>query len=296
MDNFDFTLENIRFHLYKENTLVFNGWFRDDNPDGRQIKIYLDSQEIPFEIEIKKGIEIRQKYLYRNANVSEEIFGKVSLPDTWKENKKLAVMTLYKDKESVNCSIDINNLSERQNQVEYFVETQESVENRMVMSGWAMAATTPEIELLCDGKVVNAEVTRTYRKDVQAVFPEAEKDVEAGFKIVVSNPPKGKYKLVIKCGAKKSIYVISRGGLKNKGTKDKLFTRGIRYMKRYGLAAALKQTRRKLLDDNIRPVDLYPAWIKKYGVKPDELESQRNVKFEYEPKFSIVIPLYNTRI
>lgn len=296
MDNFDFTLENIRFHLYKENTLVFNGWFRDDNPDGRQIKIYLDSQEIPFELEIKKGIEIRQKYLHRNANVSEEIFGKISLPDTWKENKKLAVMTLYKDKEIVNCSIDINNLSERQNQVEYFVETQESVENRMVMSGWAMAATTPEIELLCDGKVVNAEVTRTYRKDVQAVFPEAEKDVKAGFKIVVSNPPKGKYKLVIKCGAKESIYVISRGGFKNKGTKDKLFTRGIRYMKRYGLAAALKQTRRKLLDDNIRPVDLYPAWIKKYGVKPDELESQRNVKFEYEPKFSIVIPLYNTRI
>ena len=42
MENYDFVLENIRFHLIEKDTLIFNGWFRDDNPDNRKIEVYLD--------------------------------------------------------------------------------------------------------------------------------------------------------------------------------------------------------------------------------------------------------------
>ena len=47
MENYDFVLENIRFHLIEKDTLIFNGWFRDDNPDNRKIEVYLDDSLIP---------------------------------------------------------------------------------------------------------------------------------------------------------------------------------------------------------------------------------------------------------
>lgn len=39
----------------------------------------------------------------------------------------------------------------------------------------------------------------------------------------------------------------------------------------------------------------YEIWRKKYDVKEDELKVQRKTSFEYSPKFSIVIPLYDTK-
>ena len=38
----------------------------------------------------------------------------------------------------------------------------------------------------------------------------------------------------------------------------------------------------------------YQKWIKKYEPKYDELEKQRETTFEYMPKISIVVPMYNT--
>lgn len=38
----------------------------------------------------------------------------------------------------------------------------------------------------------------------------------------------------------------------------------------------------------------YQKWIEKYEPKYNELEKQRETKFEYNPKISIVVPMYNT--
>ena len=138
MENYDFVLENIRFHLIEKDTLIFNGWFRDDNPDNRKIEVYLDDSLIPAHYEIKKGIEVRQKYLYRNANINEEIFGTVVLPQDWKERQKLIVKSVKEGSSAVSCSIKVTSLIERQSEVEYYIETEELAEGKMTLAGWAM--------------------------------------------------------------------------------------------------------------------------------------------------------------
>lgn len=296
MENYDFVLENIRFHLIEKDTLIFNGWFRDDNPDNRKIEVYLDDSLIPADYEIKKGIEVRQKYLYRNANINEEIFVTVVLPQDWKERQKLTVKSVKESSSAVSCSIKVASLIERQSEVEYYIETEELAEGKMTLAGWAMGTVTPEFEVFCNGRKVQAEVTKTYRKDVKAVFPEAGTDVQAGFKIVVNNAPKGKYKLVITCGDKKSEYCKQNSVLKKFNSEENVAYRTVRYLKRYGAMATVRRIGKKLSGKDKAIVDLYPAWRKKHEIKQAELDEQRGIKFDYEPVFSIVIPLYNTRI
>lgn len=296
MENYDFEFENIRFHLIEKDTVIFNGWFRDDNPDHRRIEVYLDEQLIPVDFEVKKGIDIRQKYLSKSANVNEEIFGTVALPSDWKNHKRFVIKSVNGDNEQISCSLKISRLIERQKEVEYSVETEESVDGKKILSGWAMGTSTPEIKILCNDKTVEAEITRNYRKDVKAVFPEAGDDVLAGFKIVVNNAASGKYKLVITCGDKRSEYSKQSDALRILSGGGDIAYRTVRYLKRYGVAATGKKIQKKLIQGKTGKVDLYPAWRKKYEVKQDELDAQRIVKFDYEPVFSIVIPLYNTRI
>lgn len=45
---------------------------------------------------------------------------------------------------------------------------------------------------------------------------------------------------------------------------------------------------------NLEENENYQKWIEKYEPKYDELEKQRETTFEYMPKISIVVPMYNT--
>ena len=46
MLDYNFTLMTLRFHKEKDNTLVFCGWYRENNPDHRTLKVYLDKEEL----------------------------------------------------------------------------------------------------------------------------------------------------------------------------------------------------------------------------------------------------------
>ena len=82
MAEYDLMLQTVRLHVKKKDTLMFIGFFRDDNPEGRVVRVLLDDKELPVDITIREGLEIRRKYLPYNSNVSQEIVGEVSLPDS----------------------------------------------------------------------------------------------------------------------------------------------------------------------------------------------------------------------
>lgn len=298
MENFDFILENLRFHLVEEDTIIFNGWFRDDNPDKRQIEVYLDDELIPVSIDTKKGIEVRQKYLYRKANISEEIFGTFTLPKGWETKRKLVVKTLHNNNRTVCCVVQINNLIKRQYEVPYFVESVENVEGKVVIAGWAIGTGELQYSFSCNGKPYEIEVTKNYRRDVMAVFPELSDSIESGFKIVVSEDLAGDIELIISCGDKQSVYNSKLMRINNETVELPLVFKAVRYFKNYGLKATIQHSKDKLFKSNDKSdaTALYEAWRKKNDITAEELEAQRQVKFDYEPKFTIVIPLYNTRI
>lgn len=293
MENYNFILENIRFYLGESDTVIFNGWFRDDNPDGRVIEAYLDDKKLNIDYKNKRGIEVRQKYLVRSANVSEEIYGIVKLPEQWKQAKELRILTEYQGKRVDSLKISTAKLAERQNSVEYYVETEQNVDDTLVLTGWALAEGEVEFELF-DGKTkVPVEVRRSYRRDVLAVFPEAETEYTAGFKIIAPLPKEAAVRLVMKSGEHEAEYVTTRKSVLSEDKEPNMLVKALRYFKRNGLSATLDRAKVKLTKQDTQNAYFY--WRKKYEIKPEEIEAQRGEHFSYEPQFSIVIPLFNTR-
>lgn len=293
MENYNFILENIRFYLGESDTVIFNGWFRDDNPDGRVIEAYLDDKKLKIEYKNKQGIEVRQKYLSRAANVSEEIYGIVSLPEQWKQAKELRILTEYQGKRVDSLKIGTAKLAERQNSVEYYVETEQNVDGTLVLTGWALAEGEVEFELY-DGKAkVPVEVRRNYRRDVLAVFPEVETEYTAGFKIIAPLPKESAVRLVMRCGKQEAEYVTTRKSVLSDEKEPNMLVKAMRYFKRNGFLATIDRAKVKLTKKDTQNAYFY--WRKKYEIKPEEIEAQRAEHFSYEPQFSIVIPLFNTR-
>lgn len=66
--------------------------------------------------------------------------------------------------------------------------------------------------------------------------------------------------------------------------------KGIIYLKHYGMKEFLIRVKERLLTQTID----YEGWYKKHQITSDELEAQRKRKFNYQPKISIVVPVYNT--
>lgn len=69
------------------------------------------------------------------------------------------------------------------------------------------------------------------------------------------------------------------------------------YFRRYGFFKTLGKVLKRLLhikENRKTNQEQYKIWMEKNNPKQGELEFQRNFKFEYKPKISIVVPMYNT--
>ena len=67
---------------------------------------------------------------------------------------------------------------------------------------------------------------------------------------------------------------------------------GFYCLKDYGLQTFIEKVKNRL-DKILYTDDLYPSWIEKNEPKEKELKRQRNQKFNYEPKISVIIPTFN---
>lgn len=69
------------------------------------------------------------------------------------------------------------------------------------------------------------------------------------------------------------------------------------YFRRYGFLKTLEKVFKRLLhikENRKTNQEQYKIWMENNNPKQGELEFQRNFKFEYKPKISIVVPMYNT--
>lgn len=72
------------------------------------------------------------------------------------------------------------------------------------------------------------------------------------------------------------------------------------YIKQYGIIHTIKKVIQvainRLLGKSSSENEKYQNWIKNNEPTIEQLEEQRNTKFEIEPKFSFIVPMYNTPI
>ena len=75
----DFVAECIRLHAQDKKQLIIRGFFPEDNPEGRTLKVYVNQKEVPLSITMAEGPEVRRRYLRYRMNVGQEITASLQL-------------------------------------------------------------------------------------------------------------------------------------------------------------------------------------------------------------------------
>ena len=176
------------------------------------------------------------------------------------------------------------------------LEMERLEDGQFVLTGWCVAGEQTKCQAQVDGKNVPIDVQWKYRKDVMDVFPELEETVKCGFEIYVPEQNGRKLSLHLYANEKENKYIVSldkvRHGESGHDTVS-LFQKGICYWKQYGVKRTIRKIIRKM--QGKKDTVSYEDFLKKYGVKEEELARQRQEVFENGPCFSIAVPLYQTK-
>lgn len=164
--------------------------------------------------------------------------------------------------------------------------------------GWAVAAEPVRIQIFDENKEkIQAEVLRTERVDVEQLYEEMEQ-MENKDKSCLCGADKSKRQSCLHCfyaGNTKSVHVVPlQQTVVIRKKIEKYAKKGIRYWKTQGSAALVGKVAAKVRTASTREIP-YQKWIVRHLPGPKELERQRREKFDFQPKISIVIPLYKTQ-
>lgn len=290
----DFVAECIRLHVQDKKQLIIRGFFPEDNPEKRTLKLYVNQKEMPISIVCTEGPEVRRRYLHYRMNVGQEITASLQLPEEAVTDFK--VCSCLGTEETEVFHANRKQFEKLVHHLDSNLEMERFEENQFILTGWSAAGEETACKVIVDGTEVSTEVHWKYRKDVVDVIPELSSDAKCGFEIYV--PDKGGSKLTLKLSAdgRESTYVAAldkiRHGENGQDTAN-IFQKTLRYWKNYGLKNTIKKVCQKLSGQ--RDYGNYEDFLKKYGVKKEELARQRQEVFENGPCFSIAVPLYQTK-
>lgn len=290
----DFVAECIRLHVQDKKQLIIRGFFPEDNPEKRTLKVYVNQKEMPLSIICTEGSEVRRRYLHYRMNVGQEITASLQLPEEAVTDFK--VCSCLGTEETEVFHANRKQFEKLVHHLDSNLEMERFEENQFILTGWSAAGEETACKVIVDGTEVSTEVHWKYRKDVVDVIPELSSDAKCGFEIYV--PDKGGSKLTLKLSAdgRESTYVATldkiRHGENGQDTAN-IFQKTLRYWKNYGLKNTIKKVCQKLSGQ--RDYGNYEDFLKKYGVKEEELARQRQEVFENGPCFSIAVPLYQTK-
>lgn len=292
LDN-TFNIERFRFHLSKPNTLVITGWFWEQGHQCGELAVYLDERKLAVSADAKTGIEIKQRYAGRKMGIEEEINLQIALPEHFETYKKLYIYCNHTGDNSGNpCSaIKISQLVALKENIDYYIEELYVVDQKLKISGWAVGSDPVEISLAGKHGVLACQLERGYRQDVSAAYPEGGTEKPYGFKIELHCPAQRVLWLQLQSGGKKTNIRINAKKSGILSEKARLLVKGSRYLKNYGFAQFWQKVRVQLLKKDA--ID-YNKWRLRHIPTKEELRAQRSCQFDVTPKFSIVVPLYQT--
>lgn len=295
MDTHKFFVEKMRFHLKEKDTLVFVGWFFDGSTREHALKVYLDGEQLPVQIQINKGAEVRQKYIRSINEIEEEVVGIIALPADWRAHRTLWIESFYREEKTRAYSAAVKKLCKLETEFSYYIENCHRGDGVVSVTGWCMADGDTKLEILNGNRQpISDKVEHYYRKDLLSVFPECDKTVKPGFLVQAKLPEgeDGPFFLEMRNASK---VLCTRLKKWDEGTKLQYIMEKagdtVRYLERNGVSATVYKIQSKLRK---KEGNTYENWRKKYEVTPEELKLQRQTGFSNQPRFSIVVPLYKT--
>ncbi len=227
-----------------------------------------------------------------------------NLEDVIKKYREIDVFVISSQGEEEIFSVDVQKIKqEYADTIFYNIDEIQMQKGKIVIRGWAIDPQRGEriwVEQENHTKQT-CEIKRTVRPDVNQMFHPANPDYKTGFRITIDREKvKGKslflcidneyVKKTISVDLKKVEFESSRRGRLLKAIEKDKFQQNKEYIQKYGWKAFMNY-----LEVQMNPqYGDYNLWLKQHSASSYVLKRQRQHKFSYSPKISVVIPLYNT--
>ena len=289
-----FEVTKDRFHLQDPCCYVLQGTW----PKEAKMRACLDNSEVKAEIKRLEMVSALERFKDPDLMRGERITATVQLPESLEGYHKLTVYADMPDKTIPWFSVPVKELEKRKGRPQFFIEEEKVQQGFLRIRGWAIAAEPVKIQVFDeDKKKIQAEILRTERVDVEQLYEEYEEmglHDKTGFFAELTNL-KGKILYVVfYAGDKKSVHIVHLNPAVVLQKKvQKYAEKGLRYWRNQGSRALVDKMISKVKTASTREIP-YQKWIIRHLPSNKELEKQRREKFDYQPKISLVVPLYKT--
>lgn len=286
-----FEVTKDRFHLKDSCQYILQGTW----PKEAKMRACLDGSEIKAEIQRLEVVSALERFKDPDLMRGERITAVVHLPKSLDKYQKLAVYADMPDKTICWFSVSVKELEKRRGKPQFFIEEEKVQQGFLRIRGWAISDQPVQIQIYDENKQkLSAEILRTERVDVEQLYEEMEHQDKTGFFVELTNLTGKLIYIVFYAGNAKSVHVVHLNSAVVFCKKvEKYAKKGLRYWKSQGSAAMVGKVVSKVKTASTREIP-YQKWIVRHLPGSKELEKQRRTKFDYQPKISIVVPLYKT--
>ncbi len=286
-----FEVTKDRFHLKDSCQYILQGTW----PKEAKMHAFLDGVELKSQIQRYEVVSALERFKDPDLMRGERITASVELPESLEGSRKLSVYADLPDKRICWFQVSARELEARRGRPQFFIEEEKVQQGFLRVRGWAIADEPVKIQIFDENKnKVSAEILRTERVDVEQLYEEMDHEDKTGFFVELTNLTGKLVYLVFYAGDTKSVHVVHLNpAVVLRKKVQKYAKKGLRYWKSQGSAAMAGKIISKVKTASTREIP-YQKWILRHLPNNKELEKQRKTQFEYQPKISIVVPLYKT--
>lgn len=286
-----FEVTKDRFHLKDPCQYILQGTW----PKEAKMRACLDDSEIKSEIQKLEVVSALERFKDPDLMRGERITAAVQLPESLEGHQKLSVYADMPDKTMCWFSVSVKELEKRRGKPQFFIEEEKVQQGFLRIRGWAVANEPVQIQIFDENKQkLHAEILRTQRVDVEQLYEEMDHEDKTGFFAELTNLTGKLVYVVFYAEEKKSVHIAHLNpAVVFRKKIQKYAKKGLRYWKSQGSAAMAGKIISKIKTASTREIP-YQKWILHHLPGNKELEKQRKTVFDYQPKISIVIPLYKT--
>ena len=318
MTNQDYIVVRERFLLDRPDVYQVQGLL----PDNCTVTAMLDDDTLVAEVTFHPTVGVLSGVRTDLESNAQFAAVQVFLPEKLDGYRQLSIWYSENGERKRWLKISAADLRKRRGKPQYYIE-QEQVDkagNYLYLRGWAASSSPVSVRLYDKNKHrIKTQVERGVRSDVLDMFRECQIDPNAGFEIVAEDFPSDYVYLVMRDQEGRSVvYRVGIGKLQR--TEDKIsryYEKTRRFMETKGMKELVNRTSKEMsvrtidfmhahgpafinnmIDDSIKKrhenLIKYDDWLPKHLRTEEELEEQRKHEFEWNPKISIVVPLYRS--
>lgn len=284
-----------RSKLGDENTLIVHTGTNRLYMDGAKISARIDGQTAEIEAVAVNNKRSMICYSEKNVYFNCEYLLMMKVPSGFKKVRiEVKFDSIYGGAKAC-YTVDGNNFRKQQANISGSVDEVKYIGDTVSITGWCADLLPVDIKL--EG-AQSYNVRRVFRSDVADYYQEDGLKEPAGFVIELPKEscPK-KADVLMQTSERttvKTVWLDKEVRHKQYGIWRKI-AMGFEYCRQRGVTEAFSRVKDRLTGNNgaekYRTID-YSHWIKKRDASKSELDSQRKTRFDKEPVFSIVVPVY----